>query len=144
MSGGARGRGTSPGRVALVVAGLAALAYGVWSLLGLGVDNTLAVLPWLAAGVLVHDLVLVPLTLALGVLGLRLVPAGRRVAVLLWVVLGTVTLAAVPVLGRFGARADNPTLLDRPYVVGWLLFAGVTVLVVAGVEVLRSRRSTRR
>ena len=35
-----------------------------------------------------------------------------------------VTLVAVPVLGRFGARADNPTLLDRDYVAGWLVLAG--------------------
>ena len=49
-------------------------------------------------------------------------------------VLATVTLAAVPVLGRFGAKPDNPTLLDRPYLTGWLLIAGLVVLgtVLAG------------
>ncbi|MDX6358217.1 MAG: hypothetical protein QOH37_1271, partial [Nocardioidaceae bacterium] len=39
------------------------------------------------------------------------------------VVLGTVTATAVPVLTRMGARADNPTLLDRHYVLGWCVFA---------------------
>ena len=43
---------------------------------------------------------------------------GRAPAVAGLVVLGSVTLLAIPVLGRFGARADNPTLLDRHYGVG--------------------------
>ena len=43
-------------------------------------------------------------------------------------VLGAVTLLAVPVLGRFGAQPDNPTLLDRAYGPGWLVLAGLTVL----------------
>ena len=43
------------------------------------------------------------------------------------VVLGTVTLMAVPVLGGWGANADNPTILDRNYAAGWLVVAGVTI-----------------
>ncbi|MCW2678630.1 MAG: hypothetical protein JWM62_31, partial [Frankiales bacterium] len=35
-------------------------------------------------------------------------------------------------LGRFGERPDNPTLLDRPYWVGWL----VLVVLVAAVVLL--------
>ena len=46
--------------------------------------------------------------------------------------LGSVTLLAVPVLGRFGARPDNPTLLDRDYALGWVVLA---VLTIAGVAV---------
>jgi hypothetical protein len=53
-------------------------------------------------------------------------------------VLGTVTVVAVPLLGRFGARADNPTLLDRNYLLGWLVLATLTVVVV-GVAVALSR-----
>ncbi len=49
-------------------------------------------------------------------------PAGT----ILW--FGGVTLTAVPVLGRFGARADNPTRLNRHYVGGWVAF---TVLITA-------------
>jgi hypothetical protein len=37
----------------------------------------------------------------------------------------------VPVLGGWGANADNPTILDRNYPAGWLVVAGVTILVVA-------------
>ena len=45
----------------------------------------------------------------------------RAPAAVALVVLGSVTLLAVPVLGRFGARPDNPTLLDRDYSAGWLV-----------------------
>jgi hypothetical protein len=43
----------------------------------------------------------------------------------------------VPVLGRFGAKADNPTLLDRPY---WLGYAVVVTVVVALAAVSSRRR----
>jgi hypothetical protein len=56
------------------------------------------------------------------------------------VVLSTVTIAAVPVLGRWGARSDNPTLLDRNYVLGWVAFVGLTVLVTLLVALARGRR----
>jgi hypothetical protein len=60
------------------------------------------------------------------------------------VVLGSVTVLAVPVLGRFGERSDNATLLDRDYTAGWLVLALFTVAAVVVASVLRSRRATRR
>jgi hypothetical protein len=48
-------------------------------------------------------------------------------------------VVAVPVLGRFGARPDNPTLLDRPYVLGWLVLAALTLLGAAGAVAVRGR-----
>ena len=64
--------------------------------------------------------VLAPLTIGAAVAA-RLLPRapagrGRRSAL---VVLRTVTVTAIPVLGPWGARPDNPTLLDRNYVAGW-------------------------
>ena len=80
---------------------------------------------------MLHDVVLAPLVILAVAWSAR---AGcprpwRAPAVVALVVLGSVTLLAVPVLGRFGARPDNPTLLDRHYVAGWL---GLLALVVAG------------
>jgi len=46
---------------------------------------------------------------------------------------------AVPVLGGFGARPDNPTLHDRPYAAGWLVVAAL-VLGLAGLQVVLRRR----
>ncbi len=48
--------------------------------------------------------------------------------------LGPLTLLALPVLGRFGVRPDNPTLLDRHYWSGWI---AVVVVVCAGILVTR-------
>jgi hypothetical protein len=100
---------------------------------------------WLAGGVVLHDLVLAPLVVLLGVALARVLPGAARGPVVVGaVVLGSVTLLAVPVLGRFGARPDNPTLLDRPYWAGWSLLAALTAVAVAtGVAVVRSRQRRR-
>ncbi|MFC6344016.1 hypothetical protein ACFP8W_18700, partial [Nocardioides hankookensis] len=74
------------------------------------------------------------------VLVLLLPRAVRGPAVVGLVVLGSVTLLAVPVLGRFGARPDNATLLDRHYTAGWLVLAAVVLVAVVVASVLRSRR----
>lgn len=100
---------------------------------------------WLAGGVVAHDLVWAPLVLLAGLLATRVVPASARAPVVAGlVVLGTVTVVALPVLGRFGARADNPTLLDRPYVSGWLLLVGITAVAVTVAILVRARVSRRR
>lgn len=137
------------GRLALAALGVAAGAYGGWLLVTAGTRDLVAVAVWLGGGVVAHDAVLAPATLLGGVLAGRLLPprwrgAAARAAVLL----GPLTLLAVPVLGRFGARADNPTLLDRPYWTGW---AVLVVLCLVGVALATAydgarerRRATRR
>ena len=132
-------------RLLLGALGVAVAAYGAWLLLQEVADNDWADLVdtavWLAGGAVLHDFVLVPLTLLLGLALVRLLPANLRAAVAGGlVVLGTVTLMAVPVLGGWGANADNPTILDRNYPVGWLVVAGVTMLVVVMTIVLRAGR----
>jgi hypothetical protein len=120
--------------------GLGGAAYGVVTLLDVGLDNLRAAGIWLVGGVVLHDGLVAPATIAVGLVvgrAWRGRPPGAVVVGAL--VLGTVTLVAVPVLGRFGARADNPTLLDRNYVLGWLVLATLTV-VVSGVAVLVSRK----
>ncbi len=127
-------------RVATFAAGLAAAAYGVLFLLERGWANLEAALTWLVAGVVLHDAVLAPLVLGIAWVAQRLL-SRRRLAP--WVVglvlLGPVTLLAVPVLGRFGARPDNPTLLDRNYWGGWSL-----VVVVVCIGILVGRYAGRR
>jgi len=127
-------------RAALGALGLGAAAYGAVELLDLGLDNLRATVTWLVGGVLVHDAVLAPLTIAAWFVVSRL--TGRRLpgaVVVGAVVLGTLTIVAVPMVGRFGARPDNPTLLDRNYVLGWAMLATLTVVAVA-MAVVGSRR----
>jgi hypothetical protein len=96
----------------------------------------------LAGGVLGHDALLAPVVVLLGVLATSLVPPAVRaplaVALIVW---GSITLVAVPVLGRFGALSDNPTLLDRPYQLSWLIGTGLVATAVAVASLLRSRQT---
>ena len=127
-------------RVVLGAAGVLLAAYGGWLLLTRGHDLPDAV-AWLVAGVVLHDGLLAVVTIALGAALVRLAPAAARAPLAVgFVVLGSLTLVAVPVLGRFGARDDNPTLLDRDYTAGWFALAGATTLAVVVAALLRSRR----
>ena len=126
-------------RLLLGALGVAVATYGGWLLLQEDLSDLVVTAVWLAGGVVLHDFVLVPVTLLLGLALIRLLPADLRAPMAGGlVVLGTVTLSAVPVLGGWGANADNPTILDRNYPVGWLVVAGVTMLVVVVTIVLRA------
>ena len=132
-------RGLTAGRLVLGVLGLAAGLFGVVRLFRLDASGLLDAVVWMVGAAVVHDAVLAPLTLLAAWVLRRVVP-GRwrtRVTVAL-VVVATVTVSAVPVLGRFGERPDNPTLLDRSYGTGWL------VLVVRGAAVARVGDPVRR
>ena len=134
-------------QLAVGAPGVLAGAYGGYLLLTRqdAADHA-ATAAWLVAGVLLHDLVLAPLVIVLAGLGARVLPHSARAPVVVAiVVLGAVTLLGVPVLGRFGARPDNPTLLDRAYGPGWAALAGLTVLgvvVATGLRVRARRRGT--
>lgn len=132
----------SPGRVAFGALGGLVMAYGAWLLLTRQDGERLwSAAVWLVGGVLVHDLVLAPVALLL-VLATRFLPAPSRTpAVVGLVVLGTTTIWAVPVLGRFGEVPTDPTHLDRDYWLGWGLIAAAVLLGVVAASILRSRRS---
>ncbi|MDQ4055054.1 MAG: hypothetical protein M3237_20490 [Actinomycetota bacterium] len=124
--------------------GVAVTAYGGWLLVGrTDTGQLVEAAIWLASGVLLHDVVLTAAVLVLAAVALRLPDPARAPAVVGLVVLGSLTLVAVPMLGRFGARDDNPTLLDRPYLESWLVLVGITVVAVAAVSLVRSRQRPR-
>ena len=127
-------------RAVIGLIGIVVAAVGVMKLLDLGIDNLKDTVIWLVAGVIAHDGLLAPIVVALGVVVVRLVPPWSRTPVVAgFVVLGSATIMAIPVLGRYGARSDNPSLLDRNYTAGWLVLAA---LVVVGVSLAswRNRR----
>ena len=132
--------------VRLLLGALGAVAAGVGAaaLVEEGWANFEAALWWLVGGVVLHDGVLVPLTIGAGVVAAALLPGWLRpAAVAAGVVLGTVTVMAMPVLGRFGARPDNPTLLDRDYTTGWVIFASCVLAGAVAWGVLVRRRRQR-
>jgi hypothetical protein len=116
----------------LLATGVVVTAVGLWRLLQLGLHNLFATAVWLGGGVITHDAVLAPVTVALVFAATRVLPSWWRAPVAAGaVVLGTVTVGAIPVLGRFGARSDDPTLLDRNYQGGWLVLTAAVAVAVA-------------
>ncbi|MCW2813667.1 MAG: hypothetical protein JWN84_1122 [Nocardioides sp.] len=135
--------GVGVARLGLVALGVVAGLYGAYLLLSRQSSAQItSAAKWLAGGVVFSDLVVAAVTLAVGFLVLRFLPAAVRAPVVVGgVVLGSITLLAVPVLLSYGRKPDNPTLLDRDFVGGWAVFAAVVVVAVAVACVVRLRAS---
>lgn len=130
-------------RMLLGAAGVVLVLVGVWHLLGAAPSDLVEIVVWLAGGVVAHDLVIAWLVVLVGVLLVPRLPSWSRSPVVVGlVVLLSVTLTAVPVLGRFGAKPDDPGLLDRPYALLWLVFALLVAVVVALAALLRRGSGT--
>lgn len=115
-------------RWALGALGICVCLYGGYLLMQ-RTEDLVAVGSWLAGGVLLHDAVLAPVVIGVCLLGAHLLPEKfKEPAVMSLIIFGSATLIAIPVLGRFGAKADNATLLDRNYWVGWLILGALTLL----------------
>ncbi|MEZ5380418.1 MAG: hypothetical protein R2754_01340 [Microthrixaceae bacterium] len=126
------------------------LALG-WLLIGIGVwfaieevgDAFGAFLVALGAFALVHDGLVLPAALLVSVTVERLAPAPARVPVRLGIALSWVlTLISLPALGRFGAIADNPSVLPVNVGRNLAILVGLIWLGVVAVSVHRMR-STR-
>src|SRR5690242_13318392 len=91
-------------RVLLVLAGLAAVGYGVHGLVeSTGRPALLSAGRWLLGGTLVHDAVLAPACLLVGYAVCRTVPPTARPYVQAGLVIsGSVLLVAAPVVSRRG------------------------------------------
>lgn len=122
----------------LGVAGAVAIGFGVWSMRDFEFEQLWSMIAWLIGGVVVHDFVLAPVVVVVGVTIARVVPGDVRtplaVGLVLW---GTLTLIALPALSGLGVRSDNPSLLDRPYLAAWLLCTALTAVVVSAYVWLR-------
>ncbi|MFF7408561.1 hypothetical protein [Streptomyces lydicus] len=121
------------------VAGLALM--GVGASLLLDVPDLTGVLVWLGGAVVLHDALIAPLVL---LIGLVLVRGGARGPVRgALLVAGALTAVALPVLLRPGKPA-NSSVLPLDYPRNWLLMlvavATVTALVLAARRTRRSRR----
>ncbi|MFF9158830.1 hypothetical protein ACF081_01105 [Streptomyces longwoodensis] len=129
-------------RVTAAAAGLALMGVGL-SLLTDVRDPTGALL-WLGGAVVLHDALIAPLVL---LVGLVLVRGGARGPVRgALLVAGALTAVALPVLLRPG-RTANPSVLPLDYPRNWLIaLAAVVVLTGAWVGVTRgvARRRHRR
>lgn len=120
-------------RLPLWLAGGTAAAYGVWGS-AFGADTDPARVAVLVVGAaLAHDLLLAPVVVAVAWWGRHLLPApARRWAGGALLVSGALVAVAVPVIGRFGERADDPSLLPRDHGQGLLVVLALIWLVAAG------------
>jgi hypothetical protein len=115
-------------------------AYHLYDISTRGASRVVSIAVWTVGGVAVHDAVIAPLVVLVGVLLVPRLPSWARAPVTAGlIVLLSVTLLAIPVIGRFGERPDVPSLLDRPYGLLWLVFALVVTLAVAVACLLRRR-----
>ncbi|WP_332642743.1 hypothetical protein [Aeromicrobium sp.] len=114
---------------------------GLWGLLlmrGFTSTQLISTGTFLAGGVIVHDAILAPVTIALGVLAARFLPGHFRAAVgIAFLIWGTLTLAFFNVLSGQGGKPDNFTVLDRPYLLSWV---ALTVVIAAMTIVVAYRR----
>ena len=127
-------------RAILVTVGVAFGVWGVWLMRDFTSEQLVSLAIWLVAGLLVHDAVLAPLTIALGAGAARLLPrhAALGTAFLLW---ATLTVTFVPVLSGQGGKPDNDTILNQPYGPAWWVLTAL--LVIGGAVATWSRRRDR-
>lgn len=100
---------------------------------------------WLVGAAVVHDAFVLPAVLGVGWLLGRWLPVAFRVPVRTALVVGAVVTVAVwPIARRWGARADNPSIVplpvDRNLRIMWLVLASAAF----GVGVLTTVRHRRR
>jgi hypothetical protein len=129
-------------RLATGALGVVAAVWGVWLLHDDGFDRLRSATLWLAGGIVLHDFVLAPLVVVVGVLAARVLPKHHRpVAAVAFLVWGTITVAVANVLSGLGGKPGMDSLLHRPYLTSWLV---LTALVWGGAVVVGLIRARRR
>ena len=130
-------------RILLAFIGVAAIGWGFWLLSDDGIERWRSQAVWIVAGVLAHDAVIAPLVVVLGVIAARVWrPRTRGTIAVGFIVWATVSAAVANVLLPVGGRPDNPSLMNRPYVLAWVVFT-VVVLAITAVAVARGRVKAR-
>jgi hypothetical protein len=140
------GRRTGPVFWISAAAGWAGIGVGLRGILEHSLDTRPADLArFVVGGALLHDLVVAPLVILLGVLVGRAVPArARSVVQAALVVSGAVALFSYPLVRAYGLAANNPTSLPHNYTANLLGVLGIVWAVAATVVVVSLHRSSSR
>jgi hypothetical protein len=118
--------------------GWSVIGYGIWGL----IDNSSRTNPgqwirWFAGSLIAHDLVVAPLTFAIGALFVSRIPRRIRAPFQAGLIASAViVLTAWPLVRGYGLRADNPSALPNNYLAG---LAMVLVVVWSAVAVVAVR-----
>src|SRR3954452_20206228 len=130
-------------RIALVVAGGLLLALGAFRLVTeLASDDLVALVVWLVAAVVLHDVVIAPLTVGVG-LTLTHVPARARRYVQGALIVGAmITVIALPLIHRRNSQPAVKAILLRDYAANLALLLGLTAAVALVLYALRILRES--
>ncbi|MEV0029605.1 hypothetical protein [Nocardia sp. NPDC050793] len=130
-------------RTLLALTGAALLWYAITLLLDFGTQDLISIALWFAAGILLHDAVLAPLSAIVGLSARRILPRPWWAAAACGAVCTvTLMLIATPVLGRGHAVPANPTILDRNYPIGLAILLTIIWLLVLAVTATHRRKPT--
>src|SRR6476469_9549035 len=133
-------------RVVWGAAGLASIAFGAGGLLvDVPIGSLAGLAGWLVGAAIVHDAIVAPAVVALGVLVARIPPRLRTYVQAALIVGAMIASIAVVLVVRRGSQPAVKAILRRDYVAGaGLLLAVVAVLAAAAyaVHVLRDRVRT--
>lgn len=125
----------------LALTGVGFGLWGLWLMRDFTSGQLVSLVTFLVGGVVLHDAILAPITVGLGVIAARLLPSHFRAAAagafLIW---ATLTVAFFNVLSGRGGKPDDSTVLHRPYLLSWLVLTGV-LLGVMIVAALRRRHN---
>lgn len=122
-------------------AGWTVIAFGVRGIVQHSIDTRPTELAaFVVGGALLHDLVVAPLVILVGVLVARTVPGRVRAVVQgALVVTAIVALFSYPLVRAYGLVANNPTSLPHNYAANLLVVLGVVWAVAAGTLAVRLR-----
>ena len=125
------------------VAGWAVIGFGLRGIFEKSLDTRPGNLArFVVGGALLHDLLVAPVVILLGVLLARAVPGRARAIVqAALAVTGIVALFSYPLVRAYGLAAKNPTSLPRNYTAGLLIVLGVVWAIAAGLVIVRLRKT---
>ncbi len=133
-------------RIGLAVAGGLLLAFGVFRLVTeLPTSDLVALALWLVAAVMLHDGLIAPLTVGVGVTLTRLPARGRRYVQGALVVGALITVVAIPLIDRRDTQPAVKAILQRDYASNLALLLGLTAavaFVLYALRVIRDRGTT--
>jgi hypothetical protein len=130
-------------RIAVGAVGVIAIGYGLFLALTTlrRWPDVIATALWFGLPPLVFDLLLVPLIGLLGtVIATRVSRRWRPPVIIGLIISGALIAVGWPFVAGLGRRPDNPSLLDRPYLLGTVIFLVLIWLGAALWAVLRRAR----
>ncbi len=125
-----------------VALGWVVMGYGVWGLF----DNASRTNPdhwirWFTGSLIVHDLVVAPVTFAVGALVVGRIPLRFRAPFQSGLIASAIiVLTSWPLVRGYGLRSDNPSALPNNYLAGMALVLAVVWSAVAFIAVRSWRR----